>query len=137
MESTALASAAVAAIVLFLGKVADGAGGALGKMAVEKLGPVLNWVRTRARGETAIALARLEAAPADAARRSNLETALSRQLEDSPTEVAELRALLQYNVTFTLNNRNGIINTGDMQGVVGANASCVSVKIGNRRGRSS
>ncbi|MBX3484704.1 hypothetical protein [Phenylobacterium sp.] len=119
-----LAAVAVATAMPFLGQVANGAAEKLGQKAVETSGQVAGWIRLRARGETAVALAELEAKSGDTEVQARLEAALVQQLEASPEEVAELQTILQVGPVINVDNREGLFNTGAMTGVViGSNNS--------------
>jgi hypothetical protein len=94
MEPVSLASAAVAALSLYLAKVGDGAAKKIGEEAAEAGGKLLGWMRAKLRGRAQEALDDLVAHPDREDNQADLRKQLTKALEADPALAAELRAML-------------------------------------------
>jgi hypothetical protein len=91
MEPLSLASAAVAALSVYLAKVGDGAAKKIGEEAGGKL---LGWMRTKLTGRAKEALSDLVAHPDSEDNQADLRKQLTKALETDPALAAELQAML-------------------------------------------
>jgi hypothetical protein len=94
MEPVSLATAAVAALSVYLAKVGDGAAKKIGEEAAEAGGKLLGWMRAKLRGRAQEALDDLVVHPDREDNQADLRKQLTKALETDPALAAELQAML-------------------------------------------
>jgi hypothetical protein len=116
MEPLTLASAAVAALSVYLAKVGDGAAKKIGEEAGSRL---LSWMRAKLHGRAQEALNDLEANPDSEDNQVDMRKQLVKALETDPALAAELCAILPAPATMA---------DSMVQNVSGAGAKAAQVK---------